>query len=123
MNERPATDRIKAELAAEIVRLIGEQKLADADVRARLGITDADFAHLRGGRTAWTSIEQLVGFLNVFDRHVDSKVDDGDHNPLEAIVAYAEQAASRIPPEELDRFPTDMAANIDHYLYGSPRRD
>lgn len=123
MNERPATDRIKAQLAAEIVRLIGEQKLADAEVRARLGITDANLAHLRDGKTAWTSIEQLVGFLNVLDRHVDLKVDDAAHNPLRAIVAYAEQAASRIPPEELDRFPTDLAANIDHYLYGSPRRD
>ena len=26
------------------------------------------------------------------------------------------------PPEELDRLPTDGAAQIDHYLYGHPKR-
>jgi antitoxin component of MazEF toxin-antitoxin module len=27
-----------------------------------------------------------------------------------------------IPPEELDKLPTDGAAQIDHYLYGHPKR-
>jgi antitoxin component of MazEF toxin-antitoxin module len=26
------------------------------------------------------------------------------------------------PPEELDKVPTDGAAQIDHYLYGHPKR-
>jgi hypothetical protein len=27
------------------------------------------------------------------------------------------------PPEELDKAPADGAAQIDHYLYGHPKRD
>jgi antitoxin component of MazEF toxin-antitoxin module len=27
-----------------------------------------------------------------------------------------------IPPEELDKLPADWASNIDHYLYGTPKR-
>jgi antitoxin component of MazEF toxin-antitoxin module len=27
------------------------------------------------------------------------------------------------PPEELDKVPTDGAAQLDHYLYGHPKRE
>lgn len=27
-----------------------------------------------------------------------------------------------VPPEELERLPTDLARNVDHYLYGAPKR-
>ena len=30
--------------------------------------------------------------------------------------------AAEIPPEELDKLPADGAAQIDHYLYGHPKR-
>jgi antitoxin component of MazEF toxin-antitoxin module len=30
--------------------------------------------------------------------------------------------AAEIPPEELDKLPADGAAQVDHYLYGHPRR-
>jgi len=30
--------------------------------------------------------------------------------------------AAEIPPEELDKVPPDGAAQIDHYLYGHPKR-
>ena len=29
---------------------------------------------------------------------------------------------SRVPKEELDRVPTDLTKNLDHYLYGTPRK-
>lgn len=31
--------------------------------------------------------------------------------------------AAGIPPEELDKVPTDGAAQLDHYLYGHPKRE
>lgn len=32
------------------------------------------------------------------------------------------EASSRIPDEELEDLPTDLAANVDHYVYGLPKR-
>ena len=39
-------------------------------------------------------------------------------NLIERIAAMAEQ----IPDEELAGVPRDSAQNLDHYLYGSPKR-
>ncbi len=27
-----------------------------------------------------------------------------------------------VPPDELERLPTDLSRNLDHYLYGVPKR-
>src|SRR5262249_51604085 len=32
------------------------------------------------------------------------------------------EASERIPEEELQRVPTDLAAQVDHYIYGTPKR-
>ncbi len=33
-----------------------------------------------------------------------------------------EEASRMIPDEELDRLPTDLATQIDHHIYGTPKR-
>jgi len=33
-----------------------------------------------------------------------------------------EEASRNIPDEELARLPTDLAAQVDHYVYGLPKR-
>jgi hypothetical protein len=33
-----------------------------------------------------------------------------------------EEASRTIPDPELDRLPTDLAAHVDHYIYGAPKR-
>jgi hypothetical protein len=32
------------------------------------------------------------------------------------------EASERIPEEELARLPADLAAHLDHYIYGTPKR-
>jgi hypothetical protein len=32
------------------------------------------------------------------------------------------EASQRIPDEELERLPADLAAHVDHYIYGTPKR-
>jgi hypothetical protein len=32
------------------------------------------------------------------------------------------EASQRIPDEELERLPADLAAQVDHYIYGTPKR-
>ena len=41
------------------------------------------------------------------------------HKPIWELV---EEASRRIPDEELERLPTDLAAQVDHYVYGLPKR-
>ena len=33
-----------------------------------------------------------------------------------------EEASRKIPDEELDRLPTDLAAQVDHYIYGHSKQ-
>lgn len=33
-----------------------------------------------------------------------------------------EESSRTIPDEELDRLPTDLAAQVDHYIYDTPKR-
>jgi hypothetical protein len=32
------------------------------------------------------------------------------------------ELSEEVPAEEWDKVPTDLAENLDHYLYGSPKR-
>ncbi len=33
-----------------------------------------------------------------------------------------EELMAEVPQEEMDELPVDASANIDHYLYGSPKK-
>ncbi|MBW3623407.1 MAG: hypothetical protein KY468_08360 [Armatimonadetes bacterium] len=41
---------------------------------------------------------------------------------LEAFFDMMDEIAANAPQEELDRLPTDLSYNADHYLYGTPKR-
>jgi len=41
---------------------------------------------------------------------------------LEALLKKAEELSSAIPDEEWAKLPEDGSVNIDHYLYGAPKR-
>ena len=52
------------------------------------------------------------------------------HDPVAPTAAEARksfwqkalEASQRIPEEELARLPADLAAQVDHYIYGTPKR-
>jgi hypothetical protein len=44
---------------------------------------------------------------------------DQSARPIEDIL---EELASEIPQSEWDRLPSDLSDNLDHYLYGTPKR-
>jgi len=63
--------------------------------------------------------------------HPDHAQDEHTEAPAEAAPPPAtrppiwerfEDASRMIPDEELDRLPTDLAAQVDHYIYGTPKR-
>jgi hypothetical protein len=39
-----------------------------------------------------------------------------------SLEAELEEIASKIPRGELRRLPRDLGSNVDHYLYGTPKR-
>ena len=44
---------------------------------------------------------------------------DPNAQPIEDIIA---ELTKDIPPEELAKLPTDLGENLDHYLYGAPKK-
>jgi predicted XRE-type DNA-binding protein len=122
MNERPDTERIKAQLAADVVRVIDEQKLTDEEACARLGLTRKELADIRRGELA--SVDSAIELLSRLHQTVSVSVGPAPktetrRRPIWERIA---EIAAEIPPEELERLPTDLAANHDHYLYGTPKR-
>ena len=57
--------------------------------------------------------------------------DRATHEPAECLPTAAPrqpfwqkalEASQRIPDAELDHLPPDLAAQVDHYIYGTPKR-
>jgi hypothetical protein len=42
--------------------------------------------------------------------------------PLKPIWQVIIESVQDLPPEELERLPTDLSAEHDHYIYGTPKR-
>ena len=75
----------------------------------------------------------LAEALEVLQEHERLAHDHGTSNGHETAAPAAEEpprpfwkkaleASLRIPDEELDRLPADLAAQVDHYIYGTPKR-
>ena len=71
--------------------------------------------------------------LEVLQEHERLTHDRGTSNGPETVTPAAAEttkpfwkkaleASLRIPDEELDRLPSDLAAQVDHYIYGTPKR-
>jgi hypothetical protein len=41
--------------------------------------------------------------------------------PTESLWEMAARLRAQVPPEEWDKLPTDLARNVDHYLYGAKK--
>jgi hypothetical protein len=49
-------------------------------------------------------------------------VEPAPEEPPEPFWKKTIEASLRIPEAELDRLPPDLAAQVDHYIYGTPKR-
>lgn len=86
------------ELVATALQGHTHQKL---QVRA-LQVVDA-----RSGQIRTTYIAEEVALVDIAD--------------AKPIWEIALELGARIPEDELDQIPTDLARNLDHYLYGAPK--
>lgn len=117
MNERPDIEQIKAQLAAEILRLADEGNLARGNIHL------VDIARIRSGDLEQISIDDLVAQLNTFDQHVAVTVSSAAPRDGRSLLEKIAAITASIPPEEWEKVPSDLAQNHDHYLYGAPKRD
>jgi len=46
----------------------------------------------------------------------------GDSHKMPRIVRIAQRLGRMIPEEELRRIPKDLSSQVDHYVYGLPKR-
>jgi predicted XRE-type DNA-binding protein len=122
MNERPNTEQIKAELAAAITRLLSERTLTSAAPAEQISMTAAELALIREGKIGGISVDRLIEILNALHQRVEIKVSPVTvGNPLLRITQYMAELDASIPPEEYEKVPTNLAQNLDHYLYGAKK--
>jgi len=80
---------------------------------------------------AWKALAQAHGlsleqwFLHLADQYSPGlpsppAVDDQDQRPIWEVIS---DNMKNVPPEDLALLPKDGASQIDHYLYGHPKRD
>ena len=63
------------------------------------------------------ALPELVN--NVLEQHMPPK--PAFESAADYISRLAERARAGVPQEELDKIPTDLSENLDHYLYGAPK--
>lgn len=44
-------------------------------------------------------------------------------NKPHSLIDFIEKMDAELPPENMETLPHDFAANLDHYLYGSPKAE
>jgi predicted XRE-type DNA-binding protein len=70
----PDTKRMKADLAAEIIRILRERGLTGAAAARLAGVQEADVSRIRNADLARFTIDRLVKILNHLDRRVEVHV-------------------------------------------------
>lgn len=56
----------------------------------------------------------------VLDRDLDDAGHDAERRPIWEVIT---ERMKKVPDEVFDRLPKDGASQIDHYLYGHPKKD
>jgi len=71
----PDIKLIKADLAAEIIRVLRERGLSGAEAAKRAGVQEADVSRIRNADLARFTIDRLVKILNRLDVTLEVTVD------------------------------------------------
>lgn len=72
--EDSADLKLKAELGAEIFRILNRRKLTQADAAELLGIDQPQVSRLKNGEFNRFSVSRLFSFLNRLNRKVEVRV-------------------------------------------------
>jgi predicted XRE-type DNA-binding protein len=123
VNERPDIEHIKAQLAAEVLRLIGNDRSAGTESNDRAHLPAINVSAIRSGDLAQISIDDLVAFLNDLDQQVAVTVSPALPRHGRSLLEKIAAITASIPRQDWEKLPVDLAVNHDHYLHGAPKRD
>lgn len=84
-------------------------------------INDEEQAKLRNHAALTGATEEEVLLSLIRSLPVDETLTNQPEDELD-LIARISVIMRRVPKEELDRIPPDLSENLDHYLYGSPRK-
>lgn len=62
---------------------------------------------------------ELLGILETLAKQAPTGEEETDSRPIWEVI---EEISRQAPPEAWDNVPTDGSINVDHYLYGAPKR-
>lgn len=68
-------------------------------------------------------VVQVLQFLRSQKTQLDTRTEQRQTSNDRPIWELFESAADELPEDVLAQLPTDGAAQHDHYLYGTPKRD
>ena len=66
--------------------------------------------------------QEVLEFVEKLDRQEISDTSQAEPKDRMPIWERIAEISKEVPPEVWDELPTDGSINIDHYLYGSPKR-
>lgn len=68
------TRQLRAELAAEIIRIIKSRKLSQRKAAGMTGLAQPDISRIKNADLSGFTIDRLIGVLNRLDRHVELRI-------------------------------------------------
>ena len=111
------TDEKIEQLTAIVQRYRAEHAL-DRSARTGIPVVDCPCANCRDARRVQGESVKCKGPRGgaIAKTHANAQ---NEKHIVDELVEMAETA----PDEEVDKLPHDMARNVDHYLYGSSKKD
>ncbi len=73
----------------------------------------------KGKYSSEGTLESIESVEELQLREVDEIPYDPSARPIEEVLA---ELAGEVPEEEWEKLPADLSKNLDHYLYGTPKR-
>ena len=73
-DEEAAEEQLKAELGVEILRILEERELTQADAARILAVKSAEIARLEHAKFSYYSVDQLMRFLNRLNRDIEIRI-------------------------------------------------
>ena len=65
---------LKAQLGAEIFRILKERKLTQAEAAKLLCVKQSEISHLKAAKLSHYSVERLMAFLNQLNRDIEIRI-------------------------------------------------